>query len=316
MAIDQLPTVFGDAGGQEVVPVMQFGADGFPAKGNSGQSDPDNSTSTPLDANGTFTGPWVTNSDPHIGFNLKADQAGTFYIEFSPDGGDTITLSKPYDIRANEARFDVLVKFPSRSHRVRYVNGPVAQADFVLLTVTGDGLYPFVQSDRDDPRFVPLVFSAITATRYFGLVDLSDRTNFPHSETGRIDLHATYFQVDRNSSATGSLRLGVITRVSATSADIAYVQGVTFTNSDTRRITRDRNFRNPIQLGQSGGNLTRAIGVKELNVAAVNTATLITGPAGLAWTPAVGDLVARAERTAGEYSGSLSVQYSAKVSTT
>ena len=298
------------------IPAVQTVTSDGSNSADGGAPDTANSTQTPLAGNATFTGEWVTDNNPQIGFNLKSDTAGTFYVEFSPDGGDTVTLSKAYDIRAGEARFDVLVKFPGRSHRVRFVNGASAQSDFVLLTVTGDGIFPFVTSDRDDPRFVPLLLSAITSTQYFGLVDLSDRTNFHHSETGRIDLHAIYLQVDRNSTATGSVRLGVITRVNATNADVVYVAGVTFTNSDTRRVLRDRDLRYPIQLGQSGGNLTRAIGPKETNIAAINTSGAISGPAGLSWIPAVGDLVVRAERSAGEYSGSVSIQYNAKVSTT
>lgn len=282
-----------------------------------GSPDTLNSTTTPLGAGATFTGQWVTDNNPQFGFNLVSSHAGTFYVEFSPDGGNTITLSKAYDVRAGEARFDVLIKFPGRSHRVRFVNGGTAQTSFKLLTVTSEGIYPFVQSDRDDPRFVPLLLtSSALGVQYFGLVDLSDRVNFPHSEVGRIDLTAVYLQADRDQNGSGSLRVGVVTRVNGTNADIAYVAGITFQKSDTRRIVRDRDFADAIQLGQSGGNLTRALASKELNVAAVNTGVSLAGPQGLSFTPAVGDLVVRAENTAGTFTASVSIQYTAKVSTT
>ena len=314
--VDILPDVEGGAGRRvEATPVIMIGEDGAPSfGGSSGSKDETNSTAATLGSGAEFPGGWVTNGDPQVGFNMLADQDGTLYVEFSPDGGDTITLSKEYDIRANEARFDVLVKFPARSHRVRFVNNGTPQGSFVLLTVTGSGLFPFVISERDEPVYVPLLFSGITSTQYFGLVDLSDRDTFPHSEVGRIDLHATYFQVDRDTSGAGSVRLGVITRIDGTDADIAYVAGVTFEKSSDRRLNRDRDFRHPIKLGQSGGALTKALAVVVENDVNINTSGTVTGPNGITWTPAVGDLIVRCERTAGAYYGSVSIQYAANVS--
>lgn len=112
------------------------------------------------------------------------------------------------------------------------------------------------------------------------------------------------------------MRFGVITRIDGTSADIAYVQGVSFEKSADRRIVRDREFATPIKLGQSGGNLTKAVtGVLATNITAVNTATPLSSPLGTV-TPAVGDLIAQYERTAGSYDASIAGFYAANISTT
>ncbi len=316
---DNLPDLEGGAGRRvEATPVLVVDASGAPASQVGGTSDGANSTEAALGTGATFTGPWVTNNDPHIGFNLKADQPGTFYVEFSTNGGATVTLSKAYDIRAGESRFDALVK-GSRSHRVRFVNGATAQGAFTLLTFTGDSLFPYSVSERDEPVFAISSVSNATTTTYIGHIDLSNRTDWPHKDVGRIDLVSANFFYDKTSSCRGALRLGVITRIDAESADLAIVLGTSFDNSDLTKDTRDRELRNPIKLGQSGGELTRVFGApKFLNITALNTVTPIaTGRAGLTMIPAVGDVIARYEVTAGTLtSGFISGHYVGNVSAT
>lgn len=314
---DTLPTIEGDSGGREAVPVVIFDTDGLPTSSSAaatGSKDTANSTEAELGSAAQFTGAWVTNNDPHIAFNIKADQPGELFLEFSPDGGTTVTLSKRYDIQAGEAKFDALVKGQGRSHRIRYVNGAVAQSAFVLLTITGSNLFPYSQSDRDDPVFAAYSAQDVTATSYAILIDLDDRSGFPHSEIGRIDLYASFLFVDRSSTATGSVQVGVITRVDGTNADISYVQGVSFDNASDRVISRDRLFTHPLILGQSGGALTRvASGFKETNVTAVNTGLPLPTPIGTA-NPAVGDVIVKFLHSAGTYDAAVSVQYAGDVS--
>lgn len=292
--------------------LVELSAGGQPT----GSQDTDNSTTDLLGSTETFTGSWVTNSDAQIAFNVKADAPGDLYLEFSPDGGTTVTLSKRYDIQADEPRFDALVKMHGRSHRIRYVNRSISQTEFVLLTATGGGLFPFSKSDRDEPVFTAYSSGAVTATTYAILIDLSDTVNFPHSDTGRVDLYSSFLFVDRSSSATGLVRLGVITRIDGTDADVAYVQGVSFNNTADRIIERDRQFRIPLKLGQSGGELTRiATGFKATNIAAINTAITLPSPKGNV-TPAIGDIVVEFEHTSGTYTASVSGQYAGNVSST
>lgn len=307
----------GDGGPREAMPVVVFDGTGTEvATGASGAVDITNSTETALGAGQTFTGEWTLDNYGHIASSFYADQDGTFFIDISVDGGATTTFSRKYDVQGGEAgRFDAFVK-GSRWHRVRFINGATPQSVLKVRTFTGNHLYPFAKSERDDPVYAALGFTDISATEYFGLVDLSDTVNFPHKDRGRADIFSAYFQADRNSTATGSVRIGVITRINGTDADVAFILGIRFDNSDTRRVLRDRQFPAPIKCGQSGGVLTKAMGSITTGIAAINTGVTLTGPQGRTFTPAVGDLIVALERTAGTYSGSVSIQYAGNVSTT
>lgn len=302
------PVAVTEAGGLSVAGVSENA---------SGAADAANSTTTPLLASATFTGDWVTNDDPHIALNFLADQDGDLYLEFSPDGGTTITLSKRYDYVANEPRFDALIKMPGRSHRVRFVNGSTDQGSFVLLTSTGDSLFPYAVSERDEPAFAAYQAADVAATEYAILVDLSDRVNFPHNDVGRIDLHSAFFLVQKGSNTVGAIQLGVITRIDGTDADISFVQGVSFNSADARSFTRDRLFSSPLRLGQSGGKLTRvSSSFAVTNETAVNTGLTLPSAEGNI-TPALGDLVIRFVHTSGSaFTGTASIQYAGNVSAT
>lgn len=270
-----------------------------------------NSSTTLLGAGASFTGDWVVNDDPQIAVNALADQPGTLFLEFALDAaGSAIVLSKSYQIFANSPQFDALVKMPSRYHRVRFVNGATPQTQFNLLTSTGDGLFPFAPSDRDTPKFAASNGANISAEQYRILVDLSDRTQYPHHFTGHVNLHSVFFFVDKSANTVGQVQMGVITRIDGTNADIVFAQGVSFNSTSDRSFARDRIFIDPISLGISGGNVTGiASGFKVLNVALVNTATPLPTQFGTA-TPAVGDLVVRYDYTSGgSYNAAASVQY-------
>lgn len=315
---DILPDIIGSGGQKrEVMPVTMFGLDGEPViSGEGGAVDTANGTNTALSADAEFTGEWVTDNNPQIAFNIISDQPGTLYVEFSPDGGSTLSLSKPYACFADQANFDALVKMPGRSHRIRYVNGTNPQTEFALLTATGGGLFPYVKSDRDEPIFFAQTVKDVDATEYRIIVDLSDNVTFPHYDIGGIELYASYLQVDKDVSGRSAVRLGVITRIDGTDADIAFVQGVSFDKSADRRIVRDRDFRVPIKLGQSGGALTKAVtGVVTTGITAVNTGATLSSPLGSV-TPAVGDLIAQYEHAAGTFDASIAGFYAGKFSTT
>ena len=281
--------------------------------GSSGSKDALNSTTAELGSGATFTGDWVENNDPHIAWSLFADQDGSFYVDISPDDGTTIAFSKYYDIVGGETgRFDAFVK-GSRSHRVRFVNGATAQTNFVLSTFTGQGLYPFARSDRDDPVGVAIGVAGITSTEWRCYVDLDNRTDWPHADIGYIQIHSANFFYDKSSNCRGAIRLGVITRVDGTNADVAVVLGTSFDNSDLTKDNRDRELNSPIKLKQSGGELTKYFTSSKLtNVAVINTGTpLDSGKAGVTVTPAVGDVVVQFEVTAGTLSsGFVSGAYS------
>lgn len=281
---------------------------------NMGDRIESNSTTVALGAGETFTGEWVENDSPQVGFNLLSDQDGFLYLEMSADGGTTITATIPYEVSAGEPRFDALVKLPGRAFRLRYINGATPQGAFVLLAATGDGLYPYKPNDRDLPRFVAYSGSAISADTYAILVDLSDKANFPHSDTGSIDLYSSFLFVDKPANAVGAVQLGVITRIDGTDSDIAYIQGASFNGTSDRQLSRDRVLTHPIQLRQTGGSLDRVATLfRATGITAVNTGVTLPTAFGTA-TPAVGDLIILfAYTSGGTYDAAVSAQYAGNV---
>lgn len=154
--------------------------------------------------------------------------------------------------------------------------------------------------------------SGVTASGYGILVSLRDTTNFPHDSTGRLDISGVYMSIDRNNTATGSLRIGVITRVDANSADITYFQVASFENSLDQSVIRDRNYSTSrIKCGVVSGK-TKCIvsALKESAVTGIKTTAPMDSPLGPASvTPGVGDIIINWTRTAGSYSFTASVTY-------
>lgn len=165
---------------------------------------------------------------------------------------------------------------------------------------TDDGEMWTTETERESNVFVNLSGSQTTAaTRYYGLIDLSDTTNWPHTETGAIHLSFIRFATDKANAARGSVALGVIVRIDGTSADISYVGNLSFIEADNNSVTESVNLA-PTQLKCNvvGGRLAFfKASVTETNVTAVNTANPM--PFGYTFTPAVGDLVMRIQTTTG-----------------
>jgi hypothetical protein len=293
-----------------------------------GGRDVDNSTATTLGGNAEFVGEWVTNDLDQIAYNVVADQAGTLYIEISPDGGETITYTRTVPLRADEPKFGSFVKGPGRSHRTRFVNGAVAQSSFVLWVGTGSALFPSSVSadgelyttvtERERDVFTNHGVLNLSATIYAILVDKSDTVNWPHDETGRIDISALYVAVYRDSTATGAIRVGVITAVSGSSASVAWAMGLRFDKSNEQHIVRDRHW-TPSQLKCAvvDGATPHMLVTTETGISAINTATPLASPRGAATvTPAVGDIIIHYERGAGTYNASVACFYHGEVNAT
>ncbi|TNE58616.1 MAG: hypothetical protein EP341_03095 [Sphingomonadales bacterium] len=292
-----------------------------------------NSSNTALAGDAAFTGSWEVNYYPHFGVNVKADQNGTLTVKFGvlKDGVDpsgTIsdsdvveTFSGDTSIYANVSYFRTLVNIPGRAVKVVYTNGSTEQTSFALLTGFGANLFPASGSDdneilttvteRERGVFAAVSSGDITADAYRGFIDLSNTTSLPHDRTGRIDLTAAFISVDRDSTAAGSVRIGVVTRIDGTDSDIEYVQGVTFSKSDVRSIIRDRVFSpNQLKCSVVSGALDKvASQFTETGVTAVNTGTSLTDANGNSFNPAVGDLIIKFSRSAGTYASSVSVFY-------
>lgn len=176
--------------------------------------------------------------------------------------------------------------------------------------ITSDGEIFVTESERERNLMFGLSVADISAAGHRLLVDLSDTTSYPHNSTGRIDFSAIYLQVDRDSTATGRIRVGVITAINGTDATVVYFNGIAFEKSDDRHIQRDRNYA-PSQLKTSvvGGVADRIAIPPIAGITAINTGVTLNDIYGNAKTPAVGDIIFTYERVAGTFNATVSGFY-------
>lgn len=189
--------------------------------------------------------------------------------------------------------------------------------DFANISAVpnSDGTFSLsvTQSIQESNVYFALGLSNVNASGHRLLIDLSDTTTYPHDATGYINFSTVFMQVDRNATATGSITIGVITRVNATDADIVYFSGASFTKTEERHVLRDRNFA-PSQLSTilSGGNAIKIATPKMTGITGVNTVTGLVDVFGVTKTPAVGDIVFSYSVTAGEYNTNVAGFYHAE----
>jgi hypothetical protein len=89
------------------------------------------STTTALAANASVTlGPWDALNYKYVNVSVFADQAGTLYIEQSPDNTNW-DISESISVSANAGQA-ISREIVARYVRVRYVNGATAQTVFRL----------------------------------------------------------------------------------------------------------------------------------------------------------------------------------------
>lgn len=289
---------------------------------NVGHASSDNSTFANLASGATFTGRWEEAPQDQVAVNVAASHSGTLYVELSSDGGKTISETHEEPITAGKPLYRAYFK-AARSVRVRYVNGSGAQTAFTLGTFFGNNLgasssgVPGAIGLDEEPVYFAYSSGEVTQEGYVVLVDLSDTEAFPHEHSGYLELHSFFVFVDKTANSAGAVQAGVITRIDATSADIEYVQGVSFNSTSERSFSRDRVFNYPLSLQQGSGELTGVATLfKDTNVTAVNTSTPLPGTLGNV-TPAVGDLVCRlGYTTGGAYTAAISGQYTGNASET
>lgn len=189
-----------------------------------------------------------------------------------------------------------------------------------VVNITSDREIFTTQTERE--RNVGILLSDVQTTAqtyYYGLIDKSDTTNWPHDRTGRIDLSIIQLSMDKQSNGTGQISIGVITRIDGTDADIEYVDHLSFQQNDTISLSRNLNFA-PTQVKCSvvEGTLNRIKStVTESNVSAINTAGGDLSFNGETFTPGVGDIIARFIKTgAGSVRFTLNIFYHGEDSAT
>lgn len=162
----------------------------------------------------------------------------------------------------------------------------------------GDVLYA-VMRDED-----------IAADEEYVLVDLSDTTNFPHSNTTNLRLYGLDIAVEMDSDGTGTwvLYIGVVTEVDGTdgSVDWLFVFDLETFQQSTDEVTRlvaHPRWPGGLDLTVSGGAMTKCITIEQSAADAdFQTDVELDSPYGRAGVtgsaPGAGDLVARWDETA------------------
>lgn len=180
--------------------------------------------------------------------------------------------------------------------------------------VTSDGEVATTVTERERNVYAVYHDDAIAiGNTDFVLIDKDDTVNFPHSDSGRIDISTFSLHIAQSSgNPDGEVIMGVITRIDAVDADIVWAFGLDFNLPNNENIREDFNFApSQLKFELDGTNTTRIISnYSSLNDAAFNTATPMPSPRGAATvTPAVGDIVVRVSNDAGVLRFFIGVMY-------
>ncbi len=188
----------------------------------------------------------------------------------------------------------------------------------------GSGLYENVKvtSNRellsntfaaDNASCVAYEDALVAADTYVLLVDLDNSGGqWPH--VAGIGIDVDHLSLTVNFAANNSvavIRIGIITRVDGTDADISYLINERIGVATAKEgVIIVKNFQpSSVHFHQSGGSLVGALSpVKELAVAAVNTGLALASPAGTT-VPAVGDLVMKLDFIAGNWELGMNMLY-------
>ena len=87
-------------------------------------------------------------------------------------------------------------------------------------TILKDGrISQFVAAGFTDTHTMHLDTGSVNILTAFMLIDLSDTTNWTHSETGHINLEYILLEVDPDSAYLGEVKIGFLSNVNATNGD-------------------------------------------------------------------------------------------------
>jgi len=95
-----------------------------------------------------------------------------------------------------------------------------------LLLIAGLLLLPLTRSyalwERPDYNTAVYATSALTTSTAAVVVDLSDTSGYPHRLDGQVNVAGVRLDVYKAASSSGTIKVGVVTRVNATSGDVKW----------------------------------------------------------------------------------------------
>lgn len=80
-----------------------------------------------------------------------------------------------------------------------------------------------VKSSNEEPFSLRYSTTGISASTSTILVDLSNTTNFPHKNTGGINLVALRLAISKVAASSGTVQIGVLYRVNASTGDVQWI---------------------------------------------------------------------------------------------
>jgi hypothetical protein len=91
-----------------------------------------------------------------------------------------------------------------------------------LLFLASQARAGLFELTRDDSVLVTYTTPSTSASTAAIVIDLSDSTNFPHKRTGSINISAIRVDIDRVATATGTVKLGVVVAVNASTGTVRW----------------------------------------------------------------------------------------------
>ncbi len=147
---------------------------------------------------------------------------------------------------------------------------------------------------RDNAVQVVYTSPAVTVSTAAILVKLSDTTNWPHLQTGSIDISGIWVDFDRLGTSTSTVKIGVVTSVNASTGNVTYfwIAGNTVSHAATPGPVSP-NLGSLLRAKVSSTGTTPFIlsNNKHTASAIYKTGILLPNPAGAPIAPAAGDIV-------------------------
>lgn len=148
-------------------------------------------------------------------------------------------------------------------------------------------------------------FHDIAAQTAFMLIDLSDTTNWPHTDTGKIIVEYIILQVDPDNTFAGEIKLGFLSDVDTVNGDFNQILEIDFRKQAGLLVE-------VINFGSHGFDceVAQHFGVVSADNTLFQTDVNLLGPDGATSYPSGNDdLVMLVEQTAGQVNLSLTIGY-------
>lgn len=107
------------------------------------------------------------------------------------------------------------------AHPIRIMGGDIGGVDNegIQAQVNSEGRLDVVQHAHPNNGWVHFVSGTLTASQDFILIDISDTTNYPHTDTNYIHLESMRIHTDPTSNANYTIKIGFLKNVDATNGD-------------------------------------------------------------------------------------------------